>query len=83
MGYEGVNISRELTENEDHILALIIKKYIIGFKQTCIKNVNWNSKIISMRVSTLVCCTVVGLCVDLQTILQGSILLSESLCERF
>ena len=40
MGYEGVNISWELTENEDHILALIIKKYIIGFKQTCIKNVN-------------------------------------------
>ena len=40
MGDEDVNISQELAESKDHILALIIKKYIIGFKQTPIKNVN-------------------------------------------
>ena len=28
MGYEGVNINWELTENEDHILAQIVKKKI-------------------------------------------------------
>ena len=29
MGYEVINTSLELTENEDHILAQIIKKYWI------------------------------------------------------
>ena len=39
-GDEGVNVSWELTESKDHILAQIVKNYIIGFKQTSIKNVN-------------------------------------------
>ena len=34
-----VNISLELTESDDHILAQMVKKYNIGFKQTCIENI--------------------------------------------
>ena len=37
IGGEGVNNSWELAESKDHILAQIIKKYIIGSKQTSIK----------------------------------------------
>ena len=40
MGDKRVNISRELTVSKDHILAEIIKKHIIGFKQTATENIN-------------------------------------------